>query len=144
MPRSAESTAVERVLRRHGFEEIGEVPAVPAAGALRYRRAVTLEPGAEPWYLRSSGTDFTILPRPWLRRGLRRCWSLGRDLDEGGERDGLLLAQAVEAEPAEIRRLAAVLRQDLAGAVTGLRVRTGREHDQACLWLSAHVIGVPA
>ncbi|MEV7022798.1 hypothetical protein [Kitasatospora sp. NPDC093558] len=149
MPPSADSArdAVAAVMLRHDIEEILEVPAVPATGGLRYPRSVRLEPEDEPWYLRSFGTDFTIVPAGWLRRGPSRCYSLGRDLDEEGEREGLLLVQAFTADPAGAEALAEALSRDLAGLAERIEVRTGRAWQRPCCWVAARLPaerGVPS
>jgi hypothetical protein len=130
---------VAGVMRRHGLEEILEVPAVPATSGLRYPRAVRLDPGNEPWYLRSFGTDFQIVPVGWLRRGPRRCYSVGRDLDEAGERGGLVLAQAFTADLADAEALAGTLERELRDLAETVAVRWGHAGQLPCCWVAARI-----
>lgn len=135
--------ALDEVIRRHGIEEIADIPAVPATGGLRYARAVRLEPDGEPWYLRSHGTDFRMIPQAWLRRGPRRCCSLGHDLAADGESDGLLLVQAFTEHLAEAEHLGEELVRALPPGTEEPATRVGLEWGRPCLWLSAR-IGRPA
>jgi hypothetical protein len=130
---------VAGIMRRHGIEEILDVPAVPAASGLRYRRAVRLEPGDEPWYLRSFGTDFEIVPASWLRRGPSRCYSVGCDLDEDGERDGLVLVQAYTADRDRSEELAETLVGELSAVAGHVEGRTGTARQRPCCWVAARI-----
>lgn len=130
---------VAGIMRRHGIEEILGVPAVPAASGLRYRRAVRLEPEDEPWYLRSFGTDFQILPASWLRRGPSRCYSVGCDLDEDGERDGLVLVQAFTPDHEGAEELAGALVADLSAVAERVEGRTGEVWRRPCCWVAARI-----
>ncbi|MFJ4851605.1 MULTISPECIES: hypothetical protein [unclassified Streptomyces] len=127
------------IMRRHDIEEILEVPAAPFAGGLRYPRVVRLQPGDEPWYLRTYGTDFEIVPPGWLRRGPSRCYSLGADLDEAGERDGLLLVQAFTPDLAGAEALAKTLLEELSDVTGHLAAKWGRAWGRPCCWVAARL-----
>jgi hypothetical protein len=142
MPQFDESVPplLTATMRQYGIERIQEVPAVPAAGGLHYARSVRLEPDGEPWYLRSFGTDFRLIPRAWLRHGPRRCWSVGCDLDERDERDGgLLLVQALTTLPEEADALAQALTEELAPLSERVAARTGEDWQRCCCWISARI-----
>lgn len=141
MPRSADLVPhdLAGIMRRHGIEEILEVPAVPASSGLRYRRSVRLDPGDEPWYLRTFGTDFEIVPAGWLRRGPSRCYSVGRDLDEAGERAGLVLVQAFTADRASAAGLARTLVEDLSPVAERVAARCAQAFGRPCCWVAARL-----
>ncbi|QMU78219.1 hypothetical protein GXW83_23465 [Streptacidiphilus sp. PB12-B1b] len=141
MPLSGDTAlrAVADIMRRHGIEEILEVPAVPAASGLRYRRSVLLDPGDEPWYLRTFGTDFEIVPAGRPRRGPSRCYSVGRDLDEQGEREGLLLVQAFTDDRAAAEGLARSLVGELSALAEQVEGRTDQARQRPCCWVAARL-----
>lgn len=130
---------VADIMCRHGIEEVLEVPAAPFTSGLRYPRAVRLEPGNELWYLRTFGTDFEIVPPGWLRRGPSRCYSLGADLDEVGERNGLLLVQAFTSDMPDAEALARTLLEELSAVTGDLAAKWDRVWRRPCCFVAARL-----
>lgn len=112
-------------------------PAAPLGSGLRYPRVVRLDPGDQAWYLRSFGTDFEIVPSDWLRRGLDRCYSVGADLEEAGERDGLLLVQAFTADLPGAESLAGTLVEELSPIAERVAAKWDTAWNRPCCWVAA-------
>ncbi|GAA4060771.1 hypothetical protein [Actinomadura miaoliensis] len=88
-------------LAEAGFTRLLAVPAVPAGTprGFRYPLRTKTSDGGE-WFLRSWGTDFEIVSRSWLRRGMRASFSLGWAVMPEGQTDRLLLLEAFEPDAA--------------------------------------------
>lgn len=93
------SAGAARALEEAGFTRLLAVPAFPVAGPRGFRYPLrTGTPDGGEWYLRSWGTDFEIVDRGWLRRGLRRSFSLGWAIVPDGQTDRLLMVEAFERD----------------------------------------------
>lgn len=98
MPPCAEMALarVAELMRRHGFEQLLAVPAVPAHGveSAHYDLRVQVTPTDEEWCLRSFGTTFCILPASMERDGINRCYSVGWGMVDRRATPRLLLVEA--------------------------------------------------
>lgn len=106
-----EHAAVHSLLRDNDFEQLSAVPAIPLGGRGRLPVVLAAADGPRSWQLRAHGLDFDLLLPPMARQGLRRVYSLGWGLAEGGSAT-VLLVQAVGDESALVR-----LRSVLAGGL---------------------------
>lgn len=124
-----------------GVVEIGSVLAVPAAApawggreGIRYAMLGRSDKGPDV-FLRSHGTDFNILPRPWLGMGMRGCYSIGPGLVGPSRETTVVLAQLFGEEGGVLDRLCTDGRW--AGApLTAARPTYGRRCHYFSGWLA--------
>jgi hypothetical protein len=136
MPPSAEPAT--RLLAEWGFERILDLPALPAANRTEHGYATAIDTAAgENWSLRSFGTEFCLVARPWLRAGLSRCYSLGWGLTAAGQSNALLLAQAFEPDEASAAQLGDQLETCLGPFATQLVWLVSRLWERPCLRFAA-------
>jgi hypothetical protein len=127
-------------LRVHDFERLLDVPALPVHNEVGARYSMTARTDqAELWHVRSTGLDFSIVARPWVRAGMTRCYTLGWGATGSGDTDRLLLAQAFEAGTPAAHRLAGSLREALEPAVRQGEWHVNAERGTACLRMWAVV-----
>lgn len=117
-----EHQPVTQLLARLGFLRILDLPMVPVANAasLFYPEQVVVTPGDKPWFVRSYGTEFSLMAPKWCgtHRAGYRHYSLGWGLMAGSQRPGLLLAQASDVSAAALTQLEAALWDGLQEHIT--------------------------
>ncbi len=134
--------AAVAMLSDQRFTRILDIPSVPVVNMarVRYSRLLRTDQDGELWYVRSPGTDFVIIPRPWLSAGMLRCYSLGWGLCGRQQTDRLLLAQAFLDDAVPARSLGATLTAALVPDVASwCSWRVGQMWDRVCLWVAARL-----
>ncbi|MFF5259925.1 hypothetical protein ACFY4C_13335 [Actinomadura viridis] len=138
------SAGAARALEEAGFTRLLAVPAFPVAGPRGFRYPLrTGTPDGGEWYLRSWGTDFEIVDRGWLRRGLRRSFSLGWAVVPDGQTDRLLMIEAFERDRSAPAELGENVLGALAPFVSRSAVAVGEQWGRPTLRVAALLVPAP-